>query len=364
MQLDPLQHEHELKGIHHITLVCADAQRTVDFYTGVLGLRLVKQTVNFDDPGSYHLYFGDGLGRPGTIVTFFEWPHAGPGKAGIGGTHHLALVAENAEAQLQWKRWLNEHGVHVDGPYDRTYFRSIYFRDPDGVIIEIATRGPGWSVDEEPENWGKQHISPSDDRIIRQRDEARIKAENWPDPVDTISEEMRLSGLHHITAIASDIQRTDAFYEEVLCLRTVKRTVNYDDPHTPHHYYAAPDGHPGSVITYFGYGGRMDRARIGIGLTHHFAFEVATDEAQQAWRERLRQAGLQPTPVLDRQYFRSIYFHDPDGHILEIATTEPGFAVDETPEKLGHELRLPPWLEPARNQIKQRLKPLKLTERT
>lgn len=362
MQLDPIQPEHEIKGIHHITLVCANAQRTVDFYTRILGLKLVKQTVNFDDPGSYHLYFGDDLGRPSTIVTFFEWPHAGQGKTGIGGTHHFALIVESAEAQLQWKRWLTDHGIAVDGVYDRTYFRSIYFRDPDGVIIEIATRGPGWTVDEDEAQLGQREILPPADRTIRQRDEARIKAETWPNPVTEISPAMRLPGLHHITAFASDIERTRAFFTDVLCMRLVKRTVNFDDPQAPHDYFAAPDGHPGSVITYFGYGGRMSPTRIGIGLTHHFALEVSSDEAQQVWRERLTRAGLRPTQVLDRQYFRSIYFQDPDGHILEIATSQPGFAVDESADSLGHALKLPPWLEASRQQIEQGLTPLRLGE--
>ncbi len=362
MQHDSIQPGHEIKGIHHITLVCANAQRTVDFYTRVLGLKLVKQTVNFDDPSSYHLYFGDEQGQPGTIVTFFEWPQVGPGKIGIGGTHHFALLVESAEAQRQWKRWLTDQGIAVDGVYDRTYFRSIYFRDPDGVIIEIATRGPGWSADEAPDEWGRSEILPPHDRTIRQRDEARINAETWPEPVTAITPAMRLPGLHHITALASDIIRTSTFYQDVLGLRVVKRTVNFDDPQAPHYYYAAHDGHPGSVISYFGYGGRMQRARIGTGLTHHFALEVASDEAQLAWRERLQRAGLRPTPVLDRCYFRSIYFQDPDGHIVEIATTKPGFAVDESPDQLGRRLMLPPWLEDTRAAIEAELKPLRLDD--
>jgi glyoxalase family protein len=362
MQLEEIRPEYAIKGIHHITLVCADAQRTVDFYTRLLGLRLVKQTVNFDDPGSYHLYFGDEHGRPGTIVTFFEWPHAGKGRTGIGGTHHFALLVETPEALLKWKRWLTDQGVAVDGVYDRTYFRSIYFRDPDGVIIEIATRGPGWSVDEEPEHWGEQEFLPPPDRTIRQRDEARIRAETWAEPVSEITADMQLPGLHHITAFASDIERTGVFCNEILGLRLVKRTVNFDDPSAPHYYFAAPDGHPGSVITYFGYGGRMRHAQIGTGLTHHYALEVSSDEAQEFWRERLTRAGLRPTPVLDRQYFRSIYFHDPDGHIVELATTQPGFAIDEAPDALGGQLKLPPWLEASRPAIEQGLTPLELTQ--
>ncbi|NJO83251.1 MAG: hypothetical protein HC828_10810 [Blastochloris sp.] len=129
-------------GIHHITIVASNAQRTVDFYTRMLGQRLVKQTVNFDDPTSYHLYFGDETGRPGTALTFFEWPNAPKGKPGIGGTHHVALAVESYDGLLMWKRRLNDRGIAVDGPFDRHYFKSIYFKDPDGMIIEIATKGP------------------------------------------------------------------------------------------------------------------------------------------------------------------------------------------------------------------------------
>ncbi|MFW6078988.1 MAG: VOC family protein, partial [Gemmatimonadota bacterium] len=132
-------------GFHHITMVARDARRTLAFYRDLLGLRLVKKTVNFDDPGAYHLYFGtrDGVGEPGTILTFFEWPHARRGHWGVGGVHHLALGVDDEEAQLRWKRRLADAGVAVTGPYDRGYFRSIYFRDPDGQILEIATAGPG-----------------------------------------------------------------------------------------------------------------------------------------------------------------------------------------------------------------------------
>src|SRR5690242_5107956 len=130
-------------GLHHITIVCRDAQRTLDFYSQVLGLRLVKQTVNFDDPAHYHLYFGDALGRPGTVVTYFEWPGATRGAPGIGGTHHYALRVRDQAAQLKWKRRLTDQHLKVTGPLDRHYFTSIYFTDPDGTIIEIATDGPG-----------------------------------------------------------------------------------------------------------------------------------------------------------------------------------------------------------------------------
>ncbi|MCC6189932.1 MAG: VOC family protein [Anaerolineales bacterium] len=142
-------------GLRHIALVCGDAQRTVDFYARVLGLRLVKQTVNFDEPGSYHLYFGGELGRPGTAVTFFEWPGAPRGYPGLGGTHHFAPRVADETAQLKWKRRLTDHGLKVDGPLDRHYFKSIYFNDPDGGIIEIATDGPGWTRGEAPDALGQ-----------------------------------------------------------------------------------------------------------------------------------------------------------------------------------------------------------------
>src|SRR5687767_11739066 len=157
-------------GLHHISLICADAQRTIDFYTQVLGLRLVKQTVNFDDPGSYHLYFGDELGRPGSAVTFFEWRRAVRGHPGLGGTHHFALAVADYDGLQQWKRRLTDQGLEVDGPLDRHYFRSIYFNDPDGTIVEIATLGPGWAIDEPADRLGQVMIAPPAEMVVRNRD--------------------------------------------------------------------------------------------------------------------------------------------------------------------------------------------------
>ena len=142
-----------ITGIHHLTAVSSDAQRTVDFYTRVLGLRLVKQTVNFDDPTSYHLSFADEEHGPGTL-TFLEWKGAQRGQWGLGGTHHLAFETQDRDTLRQWKRWLADRGLPVTGPYNRVYFESIYFTDPDGLILEIATRGPGWTLDEAPDALG------------------------------------------------------------------------------------------------------------------------------------------------------------------------------------------------------------------
>lgn len=349
-----------VQGLHHITLVSADAQRTVDFYTGVLGLRLIKQTVNFDDPGAYHLYFGDETGAPGTIVTFFEWPQADRGRPGVGGTHHFALQVADYEGLLQWKRRLQDLGLAVTGPLHRNYFVSIYFRDPDGAILEIATRGPGWTIDEEADALGTAFRAPPPEMVVNNRDEARIASEVWPEPVTEITRAITLQGgMHHITAIAADIARTDAFYRELLGMRRVKMTSNFDDPGSAHWYWGVGDGAPGTIITYFERDPRREGyVQMGGGQTHHFALSVPDDATQLAFRERLVRAGYRVSPVMDRVYFKSIYTHDPDGHIVELATAGPGFLVDEDKDVLGSRLQLPPWLEPQRPAIQQRLKPL------
>ncbi len=347
-------------GLHHITLVSADAQRTVDFYTKVLGLRLVKKTVNFDDPGSYHLYFGDELGRPGSAVTFFEWPHAVRGKPGIGGTHHFALVVEDIPILIKWKRRLSDLGISVDGPLDRVYYNSIYFRDPDGVILEIATRGPGWTVDENADRLGSELIIPPAEPTSGSRDVSSISAQMWPEPVNEISNDMRLSqGMHHITLISSDLERTHSFFGELLGLRRVKMTSSYDNPTSAHWYWGVGAGKPGTIVTsYQRPPGAEPRARIGAGQTHHFALAVPDEYVQLEWREKLLRAGLRVTPVLDRIYFKSIYTNDPDGHIIELATIGPGFTVDEDPATLGQSLKLPPWLESYRSDIETTLSPI------
>ena len=297
-----------VQGLHHITIVSADAQRTVDFYTRVLGLRLVKKTVNYDDPGAYHLYFGDELGRPGTVITFFEWRDVPRGHPGIGGTHHVALQVADYEGLLKWKRRLTDLGLRVDGPLDRHYFKSIYFNDPDGTILEIATVGPGWTVDEAPDRIGMEFRAPPVEMLVSNRDEARIRAETWPEPVSEITSEMALTrGMHHITAIGSDIGRTHAFFGELLGLRRVKLTNNFDDPTSAHWYWGAGEGAPGTLITYFERDPhKASRVRMGSGQTHHYAFKVADDETQLEWREKLLRAGLRVSPVMDRIYFKSI----------------------------------------------------------
>lgn len=349
-----------IQGLHHITLVTTDAQRNIDFYHKTLGLRLVKKTVNFDDPGAYHLYYGDEIGSPGSAVTFFEWKGTPKGRPGIGGTHHFALAVNTYDGLLKWKRRLVGLGLKVAGPYDRHYFKSIYFNDPDGTILEIATMGPGWTIDEAPDKIGTAFRAPPKEMMIANRDEARIQAETWPEPISAITPDMALmNGMHHITAIASDIHRTDDFYSGLLGMRVVKHTSNFDDPKSAHWYWGAGEGKPGAIVTYFEHDPqRKPHAQMGAGQMHHFALRVPDEATQLSFREKLIQAGHRVSPVMDRTYFKSIYTNDPDGHIVELATAGPGFLVDEDVAHLGEALKLPPWLERHRAEIEGVLTPV------
>lgn len=349
------------KGFHHITMVSRDANRTLRYYRDLLGLGLVKQTVNFDDPGSYHLYFGDAAGAPGTILTFFEWKGAGRGHWGVGGIHHLALGVATPEAQLKWKRWLSDRGVRVSGPYERGYFKSIYFQDPDGQVLEIATEGPGFAIDEPIDALGQKPLVPPARQLRGSRDETAIHDQHHPEPVGRITPDMALMGIHHITGITGDINQAHEFYEAALGLRRVKQSVNQDDPETPHWFWANYDGTrilPHSDLTLFGWPKAAQGAQPGAGQTHHIAFRAKDEQEQLMWREHLLSMGLNVSPVMDRSYFKSIYFRAPDGLLLEIATDGPGFAVDEAPGMLGTRLMLPAWLEAERQQIERGLAPL------
>jgi glyoxalase family protein len=239
----------QLARLHHVTCVCSDAQQTLDFYRQ-LGFRLVKKTVNFDDPHSYHLYFGDDVGSPGTLITFFEWPRAERGRLGRGTLESIGLETP-----------------HVTEP--------VQLQDPDGLRLRLE---PG----ETPR-------------------------------------------LHDVEVIGNADLYAGLFAD--------------DAPLT----FAEP----------------MDQlALIGAGTTHHIAWRVGGGEDQQLWLERLAEVGLRPTTVQDRKYFRSIYFRMPDGVLIEIATDEPGFLVDEPGETLGQGLSLPPWLEEQRETLERELTPI------
>jgi glyoxalase family protein len=217
------------------------------------------------------------------------------------------------------------------------------------VILEIATRGPGFAVDEPADALGRRDIVPPREFLKEWRKDVPPEVRSLAYDGAAILPEMRLQGVHHITLIGSAIDRTTTFYTDLLGLRLIKRTVNFDDPASPHYYYGDAAGHPGTLVTYFG-SAKRERGRMGIGVAHHFALLVETDAEQQEWRDRLRAAGVATTDVIDRKYFRSIYFTDPDGVIMEIATRGPGFLVDEDIATLGTRLILPEWVpQPTRN---------------
>jgi glyoxalase family protein len=275
--------------------------------------------------------------------------------------HHLALGVATAEAQLKWKRRLTDAGVAVSGPIDRGYFKSLYFADPDGQVLEIATAGPGYAIDEPADALGRELVVPPEERLPGGRDEGAIANATHPEPVPAVTPDMTLDGIHHITGITDDIERAGAFYEEALGLRAVKKTYNQDDAKTKHYFWARYEGGivgPHSALTLFGWEGSRYIARPGAGQTHHIAFRAESADEQAAWREHLLGLGVDVTTVKDRTYFESIYFHAPDGLLLEIATDGPGFAVDEPAESLGRSLRLPEWLEPRRRDIERALVPL------
>ncbi len=306
-------------GFHHVGLVVSDEQRAIHFYRDVLGMPLSARAAGEDDPGAEYLYFGDG---PGALLSVVE-ARAPRGGWGLGGVHHTAFLVEDDEALLKWKRRLNDHGHHVYGPVDRRWFHSLYFSDPDGQVLEIATRGPGYTLDEPADALGEREIIPGPENLAGQRDEGAIETATWPDPVPDITPEMALGGIHHVSAITDDVRRADAFLGAALGLRLVKRTVNQDDPRTPHWFWARYDGYevaPHSAYTLFGWprGGR--RARSGTGQTHHVAFRAADADEQLAWREHLLSLKIDVSAVIDRGPFKTIRFAAPDGLLLEIAT--------------------------------------------
>lgn len=305
-------------GIHHVTAIAGDAQGNVDFYAGVLGLRLVKRTVNFDDPLTYHLYYGTEAGAPGTILTFFAWPNAYGGRPGNGQVNATGLAVPKGSLGW-WQERFKAMRVTYDLPMKRFGEEVLPFRDPDGLQLELV------AVEEDRRPWWKGGGAP---------------------------EEAAIRGVHGVTAHEEGYERTAELLTDTLRFSQVAQEGN-------RFRYHAGEGGPGSVIdvlcTPDG-----PRARGGAGAVHHVAWRVPDDSDQLAWRKTLASAGMNVSPVLDRQYFHSIYFREPGGVLLEIATDGPGFATDEPMEKLGETLKLPPWLEGAREQIEAGLAPIRL----
>jgi predicted esterase/catechol 2,3-dioxygenase-like lactoylglutathione lyase family enzyme len=315
----------EILGIHHVTAIASDPQRNLDFYGGLLGLRLVKRTVNFDDPQTYHLYYGDEVGTPGSIMTFFPWPGARRGRQGTG------QVAVTSFAVLPgalgfWIERLLRHGVAYEGPTRRgpagaEAEQVIAFKDHDGLMLELVAHAgaearPGWGG------------APG------------------------IAIEHAIRGFHGVTLWVEDGERSERVLVDTLGFRPVREEGGT-------RRYAVGDSGPGALVDVRAVGGFLHGAG-GAGTVHHVAWRVPDDAAELTVRERVVAAGLQPTPVIDRNYFHSVYFREPGGVLYELATNPPGFAIDEPVERLGERLMLPPQYEGSRAQIEAVLPPIHL----
>lgn len=302
-------------GLHHVTAIAGDPQRNLDFYAGVLGLRLVKRTVNFDDPETYHFYFGDEVGTPGSILTFFPWPGARGGRQGTGQVA-VTSFAVSPGAIGFWLERLLRHNVRYEGPTKRgagpDAEQVIAFRDHDGLMLELvatdaAAARPAWGG------------APG------------------------IAAEQAIHGFHGVTLWVEHGDDSERVLVDTLGFRQLR-----EDGSTRR--YAAGDGGPGALVDLRSVGGFL-RGTGGAGTVHHVAFAVENDETQLAVRERVVAARLQPTPVIDRSYFHSVYFREPAGILYELATIPPGFAIDEPVEHLGEHLKLPPQFEAQRAEI-------------
>ena len=328
-------------GLHHVSLVVRSAPRAVGFYRDLLGLALVGPA----EPDAGTLYFGDAAGAPGTLVRCVEAAALPQGRYGVGGVHHHAFGTESFATLLKWKRYLDDRGVPVTGPLERGYFQSLYLRDPDGQVIELATRGPGYAHDEPADALGQRLVVPPPAQLRGTRDDRAIAQARHAEPVPALTDDMRLQGLHHVTGMTDDLARANDFLEQALGLRLVKQSVNQDDPSTLHHFWARYDGRavaPHSSYTLFGWpNANALRARPGVGQTHHVAFRAPDAESLLAWRDHLLALGVDASAPTDHAAYRSIAFAAPDGMRFEIATDGPGFGGADPRGAPGgpHEIR-------------------------
>ncbi len=298
-------------GIHHVTAIAGPARRNFDFYTRTLGLRFVKRTVNFDDPGTYHFYYGDETGSPGTILTFFPWEHVAPGRLGVGLTFETAFrVPEGAIGY--WAHRFVEKGVPHDAPERRFGESVLAFKDPDGMSLSLvavpgAEAEPAWSAGEVPA-------------------------------------EHAIRGFQGVTLLLEDAARTGAILTDVMGFAEGGREGAT-------HRFTAPGASLGGVVDIRAAAGFLP-GRQGGGSVHHIAFRAGDDAEQAKMVRRLAENhGIRATEQRDRNYFRSVYFREPGGILFEIATDDPGFAADEAVETLGSALKLPRFLEPRRQEI-------------
>jgi glyoxalase family protein len=307
-------------GIHHVTAIASDPQRTLDFYTKVLGLRLVKRTVNFDDPNSYHLYFGDETGSPGTILNFFPCLFTHRGSTGAGMVEATAFSVPD-DSLGYWEDRLRKSGVSVERQRKRFEESVLAFTDTDGMKLEIA----GQPNAQSPHPWPNAAVPP----------------------------EHAIRGFHSITFMERRYEKT-ARLLLMMGFQKISQSGNR----------FRFDTTEGSIMAHVDVLCASDapHGSMGAGSVHHVAFRVSDGAAQMEWRKRLIENNLDVTPVLDRQYFYSIYFREPGGVLLELATDLPGFAIDEPVESLGEALKLPPWLEPKRSRIEGVLPAIQLSD--
>lgn len=306
----------ELTGLHHVTAIASDPQKNVDFYAGVLGLRLVKQTVNFDDPGSYHFYYGDGLGTPGTLLTFFAWPGGRRGRRG-GGQVTAASLSVSPNSLDFWRKRLHAHGVPIEPAETRLGETVLPFYDPDGLRLElvpVATDArSGWT-------------------------EGAIPGEH------------AIRGIHAVTLPERSPERTAVLMTDTLGFRAVQTEGEWTR-------YALGDGSSGTFADVQNVADILP-GQIAVGNIHHVAWRTPDDAQQEAWLQQISEMGIGVSPVMDREYFQSIYFREPGGILFEVATDPPGFTVDETAEMLGEHLKLPAQYEADRAQVEAHLPPI------
>jgi glyoxalase family protein len=305
-------------GIHHVTAIAREPQRNLDFYSGLLGMRLVKLTINYDDPGTYHFYYGDGLGRPGSLLTFFPWTGGRPGRQGTGQVNGVGLAVPSSSLGY-WIERLLSHGVKYEGPTRRFGEQVLAFADPDGLMLELiaTTRVDG--------------------------------IEGWPD--GPIPAQRAVRGIHAVTIWEDGDAGSAPFLTGTMGFRQAAEEEN-------RLRFESGETGLGTVVELRRAPGFW-RGSDGVGTVHHVAFRTVDDMLQQQRQEEIRGLGFGVTEVRDRTYFRSIYFREPGGVLFEIATDGPGFLLDESAAELGTSLKLPPHLEPLRQRLEKALPPLR-----
>ncbi|MFZ0546151.1 MAG: ring-cleaving dioxygenase [Candidatus Promineifilaceae bacterium] len=308
-----------VQGLHHITAVAGNAQTNSDFYQKVLGQRLVKKTVNFDDPGTYHLYYGDEIGTPGTVMTYFPWQNMRRGIKGNGETGAVAYTIR-PESLGYWQERLRENSISTGEIQTRFGAAVLPFSDPDGMTLELITS-----------------TNPA-------------TLEYWAG--GPIPEEHAIRGFHGVTLWLSEVEGT----AEVL---TNQMGFEFIGQEGSRYRYQGASNDIGLFVDIL-HRPNQPRGRFGAGSVHHIAFRTVDDTEQREYLQKLRTAGYNVTNVLDRQYFHSIYFRTPGGVLFEIATDAPGFLYDEPVGELGTHLKLPPWLEEIRPSITEALPPVKI----